>query len=272
MIDVDRYQYLLAKNGVSAYLAAMDVSKRIEIHSHHPHDIAERLAGQRNASYVGDAVFGAIDGSVTTLAIVAGAVGANLPASVVIVLGVANLLGDGFSMAAGNYQRVRSDRLHADMARRTEEVHIRESPAGEREEIRQIFAAKGFEPPLLDQVVETITANRERWIETMIREEYGIGSVTQKPFRVAVVTFVAFVAVGLIPLLPFAALSAWAPKQLGLLSFALSSLAFAGIGAWRAKLFHENPWRGALETLTVGGGAALVALAVAELLHDYVGL
>ena len=108
-----------------------------------------RLAAHKPYSYVGDAVLGAIDGCVTTFAVVSGVVGANLPQRVALILGLANLCADGFSMAVSNYQKAASDIQRIAQARGIEARHIAEVPEGEREEIRQIFAQKGFQGPLL---------------------------------------------------------------------------------------------------------------------------
>src|SRR5688572_7955123 len=100
---------------------------------HTPEAIARRLARATSHSYLGDFVLGAVDGAVTTFAIVAGSAGAGLSAGIVLVLGLANLLADGFSMAAGNFLRARSEHQVLDRFRRMEERHIDEIPEGERE-------------------------------------------------------------------------------------------------------------------------------------------
>ncbi len=122
---------------------------------HTPRAIATRLAESAKHSYLGDFVLGAVDGTVTTFAVVAGAAG--LSSGVAIVLGTANLLADGFSMAASNYMATKSEGEVAERARKTEEQHIELVPDGEREELRQIFGAKGFDGDLLEKVVEVIT-------------------------------------------------------------------------------------------------------------------
>src|SRR3989338_8162321 len=97
-----------------------------------------------SGTYVGDFVYGAIDGSVTTFAVVSGVAGAGLSSNVVIILGLANLLGDGLSMAIGNYLSSKSEREFVQQERKREEWEIEHYPEGEVEEIRQIFLRKGF--------------------------------------------------------------------------------------------------------------------------------
>ena len=143
-------------------------------HSHTPSDIAKRLRHGPHVSYLRDWVYGGIDGTVTTFAIMAGVVGASLSPSVVIILGIANLLADGFSMAAANYTGTRAERDEYDQLRHMEERHVALAPEGEREEIRQIFRAKGFEGEALEAAVRVITNHREQWIDTMMAEEHGM--------------------------------------------------------------------------------------------------
>ena len=73
-----------------------------------------------------------------------------------------------------------------------EESHLDTIPDGEAEEIRQIFQQKGFDGDLLDRVVEVITADRKLWVETMLREEWGLSLVSVSPLKAALVTFTAF--------------------------------------------------------------------------------
>ncbi|MGV8843857.1 MAG: VIT1/CCC1 transporter family protein [Pseudomonas sp.] len=110
------------------------------------------------------AILGAIDGCVTTFAVVAGAVGAGLPASVALIMGFANLFADGFSMAVSNYEAIKAERQLRDEARRMEEEHIDRVPEGEREEIRQEFRKQGFSGSTLESIVATISQIRPpRW-------------------------------------------------------------------------------------------------------------
>ena len=150
-------------------------------HGHHPRDIAKRLRDGPRISYLRDWVYGGIDGTVTTFAVVAGVVGAELSTKALLILGAANLFADGFSMAAANYSGTKAEIEEYEQVRRMEERHVDITPEGEREEIRQIFQAKGFEGEALDSAVDVITGKRERWIDTMMTEEHGLPPISRSP-------------------------------------------------------------------------------------------
>lgn len=238
---------------------------------HQPDAIRLRLAAKKEHRYLGDAIFGAVDGSVTTFAVVAGAVGAQLPGGVVIILGVANLVADGFSMAVSNYLGTKSEHEYVEMARRNEHHHIHHVPEGEREELRQIFARKGFTDEVLDKIVEVITQNHPLWVETMLQEEHGLQINGRHPVRAALATFVAFTAFGLIPLLPFF-LSQWPGPARFTTSCVLTGLAFAGVGFMKARVLERPLIRSALETLLTGGGAAALAYFIGAWLRSAFGV
>ena len=92
-----------------------------------------------NKEYISEFVYGGIDGAITTFAVVAGSVGASLDSAIIIILGFANLLADGFSMAAANFLGTRAENQQLDKLREIERKHIRQCPDGEREEVRQIL-------------------------------------------------------------------------------------------------------------------------------------
>src|SRR5688500_11963283 len=109
---------------------------------HQPEAIRLRMAAKPQHGYLGDAVFGGMDGGVTTFAVVAGAMGAELGNATVVILGFANLIADGFSMAVSNYLGTKSEREQVEQARQAEHMHIVHVPEGEREEIRHLFERK----------------------------------------------------------------------------------------------------------------------------------
>jgi VIT1/CCC1 family predicted Fe2+/Mn2+ transporter len=237
--------------------------KKLEA-EHTPAAIQKRLRAGPEHSYLKDFIYGAIDGTVTTFAIVAGVAGAQLSAGIVIILGLANVLADGFSMAVSNFLANRADQQVRAKARRNEETHIRKVPEGEREEIRQIFASEGFNGDDLERAVKVITSDINQWVDTMIREELGMPLETPSPVRSALMTFVAFVAVGLMPLAAFI-LDGGARGVVGepfLVSAVLTGITFFAVGAFKGR-YVEEPWYwSGLETLAVGGGAAALAYVV----------
>lgn len=233
--------------------------------------IAERLAARKPHSYVGDAVLGAIDGCVTTFAVVSGVVGADLPQSVALILGLANLCADGFSMAVSNYQKTASEAQRIAQARDTEARHVADIPHGEREEIRQIFAQKGFRGPLLEDVVAVITQDRTRWIETMLTEELGLPLAGPRPLTAALVTFGGFALAGLLPLAPLLLpLSMPASTRFAVSTWA-TGVTFLLIGVLKGHVLGRPRWRSGLETLLVGGGAAGLAYLIGVWLRGLAG-
>ena len=232
---------------------------------HRPEAVRARLAGEPRRSYLGDAVLGAIDGCVTTFAVVAGATGAAFPGSVVVILGIANLVADGFSMAVANYQGTKTERESLARAAREEREHIRIVPEGEREEIRQIFARKGFSGRTLDDIVAVISKDPDLWVDTMLTEERGLQPKGADPMHAAAATFAAFAAAGLVPLLPYIAPM---PMDSFTLSAAVTAAAFFGIGVTRGLVLGRPALRAGLETLATGGAAAALAFAIAALLRS----
>lgn len=235
-------------------------------HSHKPADIKQRLEAGTRALYLRDWIYGGIDGTVTTFAVVAGAIGADLSARVVIILGVANLLADGFSMAAANYSGASAEAENIERLRRMEERHIQQEPDGEREEIRQIFAAKGFEGDTLETIVTTITSSRTAWIDTMLLEEHGVMANNHSPMIAAAYTFAAFALCGLVPLLPYLF-----GHEAGLaVATLLSCMVFFAIGSAKSRWSHESWYVSGSKTLAIGLAAAAIAYGAGYLLKHII--
>ncbi|MFK7817342.1 MAG: VIT1/CCC1 transporter family protein [Planctomycetaceae bacterium] len=231
-------------------------------HSHTPEGIRLRLGAKADHSYLRDFVYGGIDGAVTTFAVVSGVAGAELSSGIVIVLGLANLLGDGFSMAAGNFLGSRADLQLLDAAREMEEKHIDRYPDGEREEIRQIYAKKGFEGDDLERAVTIITSDKKLWIDTMLREELGFALDRPNPMRAALVTFGSFLAIGILPLIVFL-IDYFSPLSNPFLySSVLTAGAFFIVGAVKARFVAQKWYFAGMETVAVGGIAAGLAYVV----------
>jgi VIT1/CCC1 family predicted Fe2+/Mn2+ transporter len=225
-------------------------------HLHTREAIQERLARDAGRNYLRDFIYGGIDGTITTFAIVAGVVGANMPGNVVLVLGLANLIADGFAMGAGNYSGTKAELDDYNRLLAVEYKHIEIEPSGEREEIRQIFAGKGFDGAELERIVDVITADKERWAKTMAVEEYGLSPAVKSPVRAALSTSAAFVFSGLVPLISY------------LIAYNLvacvvaTGLVFFSIGAAKSRWSLAGWGRSGLETLLIGMSAAALSFGI----------
>lgn len=236
-------------------------------HEHTHEAIRQRLAAGPRQSYLRDWVYGGIDGTVTTFAIVSGVVGARLSPHIILILGGASLIADGFAMAAGNYLATRSEHEEFHHAEAVERRHIESTPDGERDEVREILRARGIVGDLLEQVVATVTADRDRWVRMMIRDEYGLPAAVRSPWRAAGSTFSAFLLCGLVPLIPFVA----DLKEAFWTAVAVTGLMFVLIGALKSRWSIQPWWYSGLGTLAVGGGAAAVAYAIGAWLRGLTG-
>ncbi len=225
-------------------------------HSHSREAIHDRLARPPRSSYLRDWIYGGIDGTVTTFAIVAGVAGAHLSISVLLILGLANLLADGFAMAASNYSGTKAERDEYERVLGIERRHIALVPDGEREEIRQIFQAKGFSGDDLERVVAVITADRALWAKTMATEEYGLSATLRSPVLAALSTFVAFVFCGCVPLATYL-LPGGLTTCIG-----ATAATFFGVGTVKSFWSSSRWLRSGLEVLLIGMCAASLAFAV----------
>ena len=238
---------------------------------HHPELISQRLQLAPKTQNVSDAVLGGIDGCVTTFAVISGVVGAGLPSSVAVILGFANLVADGFSMAVSNYESHKSKQEFIESVRRSEERHIDVVPEGEREEIRQIFRGKGFKGEVLETIVSTISEDRNLWIDTMLTEEHGIHKISPSPWASAGATFGAFILIGAMPLLPFLS-STLQIQQKFFMSACVAGIMFFLIGMLKSLAFDKPMILSGFRTLLTGGTAAGLAFYTGYLLREVFGV
>jgi vacuolar iron transporter family protein len=237
--------------------------------AHTPDRVKQRLEDGAPQSYLKDMVYGGIDGTITTFAVVSGVVGAELAVGIVVILGLANLFADGFSMAVSNFLGTKAEQQFLHMMRKEEENEIQLIPEGEREEIRQIYAAKGFEGELLEQVVDVITSNEQIWVDTMLLEEHGLLLVGPEPKRAAWWTFVAFMVAGIVPVAPFIVnlLVDGGISAPFLWSSIATAATFFAIGVFKARVVGGSTVKAGIETVVVGGMAAVLAYGVGWLLR-----
>lgn len=220
---------------------------------------------------LGDAILGAIDGCVTTFAVVAGVVGGGLHPHVALILGFSNLLADGFSMAVSNYQSTKSEQELYEQAEKIESEHIQEMPNHEREMVRRVYAAKGLKGWMLKQIVRIITHHPDLWVETLVANHHGMNASKPNPLRAGFITFVAFVLVGSIPLIPFF-FTVLPVNTIFLISGSFTFLSFFAVGWFKGQYLGIASFKSGIETLLMGGAAAVIAYVISYLIAKPYGV
>lgn len=212
-----------------------------------------------------DIILGGQDGLVNMLGIVLGVVSAGGSTHVLIAAGLAASFTESISMGAVAYTSFGSVRDFYVAQRRREQEEIAAEPDVERREIRDIYAAKGFQGQLLDDVVNTITANRDTWVDTMMNEELHLQPVERGSLlRSAAVVTVSTLFGHLIPLAPFTVL---AQTPAVILAIALSAIALFGVGVYSAKTLVGDWRRSGTQMLVIGLGAAAIGFLIGSLFH-----
>ena len=221
-------------------------------------------------TYIGSMVYGALDGIVTTFAVVSGVAGAELGSNVILILGIGNLLADGFSMGVGDYLSTKSEREYYDREARRQKWEIESFPDGQRAELHALYLKDGWDGEHAEQLTELHTHNADRWVNAMMIEELGMLKEEHNPVFNAIATFSAFVTVGAVPLLVYLVglVTPIEPREAFLWSMGLSGFALFSVGAAKVFVTRLNPLRSGLEMLLVGGLAAGVAYLIGDLLKN----
>jgi VIT1/CCC1 family predicted Fe2+/Mn2+ transporter len=235
------------------------------------HSAAPASAGELHAGagrYIKSVVYGGLDGIVTTFAVVAGVNGASLSAGVVLILGFANLVADGLSMAIGDYLSTKSEQEYQKAERAREAWEVEHYPEGEKKELVELYEAKGIPGGDARQMVETVARHPKAWVDIMMVEELGILADEESPLKNALTTFVSFAVFGFMPLLT-SVLAQFVPflRQNSFpVSIALVGVTLFALGAVKTKITGRPWFASGLETLVVGGITAAAAWGVGKLL------
>ncbi|MEL6132877.1 MAG: VIT1/CCC1 transporter family protein [Bacteroidota bacterium] len=235
-------------------------------------DTVSEVWWKKYEEYLGEFVYGGIDGSVTTFAVVAGSVGADLSISVILILGLANLLADGFAMSVGAYLSTKSEQAQFEKARSAEKEKLSMDPQQAKAQLESVYRQKGFDGELLQQVVAVIAKDQDRWVDVVMTEGLEKIRDTKSAFATGAMTYLSFVVVGLIPLLAYLFNSAFhlSNQELFLTSCILTGLGFSIIGWLKSVVTHTSPLRSVLETLSLGGIAAGVSYYVGDILEKLI--
>jgi predicted membrane protein (TIGR00267 family) len=244
----------------SAVRATIDGGKRTPVSGQERHSTNNSLR---------DVILGGQDGLVNMLGIALGVVAAGGSTHVLIVTGLAAAITESISMGAVAYTSFGSDRDFYLAERAREQTEIEAKPDEEREEIREIYAAKGFKGQLLEDVVSTITTNRETWVSTMMNEELHLQPIEQQSLvRSAVIVTVATLIGHLIPIVPFMAI---ARTPAIIVAIALSAVTLFGVGVYSAKTLVGDWRKSGVQMVAIGLGAAALGFLIGRMFHTLGG-
>jgi VIT1/CCC1 family predicted Fe2+/Mn2+ transporter len=210
------------------------------------------------------AIFGVNDGLVSNLSLVIGVAGANPDGRFIILAGVAGLIAGAFSMGAGEFVSVMSQRELFERQIALEKEELEADPESERRELALIYRAKGLPPAEAEQLSQRIIADRGVALETLAREELGLNpDELGSPYRVAISSFVSFASGAVIPVVPFLFGSGW--WNFGI-AVTLSGIALFAVGAGVSLFTGRGTLFSGGRQLAIGAIAAAVTFTIGRLI------
>jgi VIT1/CCC1 family predicted Fe2+/Mn2+ transporter len=220
-----------------------------------------------NGGWLRPAVFGAMDGLVSNLALMTGVAGGAVSHQTIVITGLAGLAAGAFSMAAGEYTSVASQRELVEAELDIERRELRKHPADEERELAELYMSRGVEPKLAREVARQLSQDPEQALEIHAREELGIDpSDLPSPTVAAVSSFASFALGALLPLLPYllGATALWPAVLLALIGL-------FGCGAVVAKVTARSWWFSGLRQLALGGAAAALTFGIGSFFGTAIG-
>ncbi|PRP85896.1 hypothetical protein PROFUN_06170 [Planoprotostelium fungivorum] len=223
---------------------------------------AERKKKEKIGMYIKDIIYGGLDGIITTFAIVAGVSGAQLSVSVVLILGLANLIADGFSMAVGNYLGTQSENEFVRREKKNERNYIDDHSKQAREEVKQIFLKKGLDEDSAEKVTVIMTSNKQ--------ESFNLNE-EESALSAGLTTFCSFCAFGILPLSPYLVATVFS----SILPFAfqvtlfITAITIFSMGCFKAKWTGVNVLYSGIEMAVIGGAAATFAYLIGHHLREF---
>ncbi len=232
---------------------------------------SEKIHQTEHGLYISDLVYGANDGIITTFAVISGAAGASLTPGTIVILGLASLIADGISMGLSNYLGISSKLEYQRQERLREEYEVEKFPEKERDEVREIMQRWGVPDKYMEEILDAVTADKSRWVDLMMREELGIYEDKDvHPMKHGLVTMIAFIIAGFLPLIPY--LFGVPGASQFTVSIAATAASLFIVGAARTFITGSNWLRSGLQMLSVGTLAAFAAYFVGSIVKDIFGI
>ncbi|MEU3463162.1 VIT1/CCC1 transporter family protein [Streptomyces sp. NPDC006733] len=243
------------------------MSTAVETDETMPYHVAHHTHRDVSGGWLRPAVFGAMDGLVSNLALMTGVAGGDVATRVIVVTGLAGLAAGAFSMAAGEYTSVASQRELVEAELDIERLELRRHPKDELRELAALYVSRGVEPELAMEVARQMSADPEQALEIHAREELGIDpGDLPSPLVAAGSSFVSFALGALLPVLPYllGATALWPALVLALIGL-------FGCGAAVARVTARSWWFSGIRQLLLGGTAAGVTFVLGSFIGTAVG-
>lgn len=216
------------------------------------------------------AIFGISDGLVSNTALVMGFAGSGIDSSVVLFAGIAGLLAGAFSMAAGEYVSMASQRDLYQREIELEAAELREKPEEETRELELIYRAKGLDRETARATAERIMSNPDTALDTLAREELGLNpDDLGSPIKAAASSFIAFAIGAFVVVIPYLFTGGTAGL---LIAIALAGSAMLVVGGVVGRYSGRGTIYGAMRQLLVGSLAAGVTFLIGRIIGSLTGL
>eukprot|EP01117_Protostelium_nocturnum_P016362 TRINITY_DN6466_c0_g1_i1.p1 TRINITY_DN6466_c0_g1~~TRINITY_DN6466_c0_g1_i1.p1 ORF type:complete len:271 (-),score=83.87 TRINITY_DN6466_c0_g1_i1:269-1081(-) len=214
--------------------------------------------------YVESIVFGGLDGIVTTYAVIVAAAASMQTRGIILILGLANLLGDAMGMAIGDWLSSKAEGDHEESERKREEWEVENCPELEKQEMVEIYVKKGLPEHEAREVVDLLFTSKEAFLDVMLIQELGImpEGGDSSPLKSAAITFVSFFIFGGLPMVPYLASGKYDVKGLDWVfysSIGVFAIALFALGAVKGKITNSRWWVSGFTMLFTGGVTTAIA-------------
>jgi len=212
-------------------------------------------------------ILGLNDGLISTFTLLVGIAAATLAQgnAIVILAGIAAMVSGAISMGLGEYVSSKSEYNYIKNEMKKEAAEIELFPDEEKLEVRDMFEEMGLKGDTLNTCVDTITSNKETWLNFLLKSELGLEE-PENPVLGAILTFFSFIFGAFIPLFPYF-------LNLGMISLIISSVIsfsmLAIVGSLKTKITGETRWKGALEMIIIGTIAFICSYSIGLWLEQF---
>jgi VIT1/CCC1 family predicted Fe2+/Mn2+ transporter len=218
------------------------------------------------------AILGLNDGLISTFTLLVGVAAASFAGgggvSVIILTGIAAMVSGSISMGLGEYVSSKSEYNYIKNEIKREKAEIELFPQEEKQEVRNYFEKMGLEGNTLDSCIDSITSDKQRWLNFLLKSELGLEK-PESPLLGAFLTFISFIIGSLIPQIPYF-------LDLGFLSLIISTIMSFGslflVGALKTKITGERKIKGALEMLIIGIIAFIISYLIGLALEQLISV